>query len=269
MRPGPQKAQKAQNEFTRCWCSIPESMQKPSFATANAQLADHQRIRSFSIWTDGALAANGRHEESSSARRSSNGWMQAHRRAAAHRAAIQLQVAAREVCRRAAARRRHVDRGAGPELARARRADGRARGSVPDAHRRDEVRGREDARRSARGARIGAGGRRGRRAGRLPVVESRLAGADRPPRQSRRRGSCRSARIFAWVRVSGLEHLERPQRPGRVRVESSKPFRRAGDPDGAAGIGARDDRAGDGRRNSSRHTSFPRAFRRGRCSPTA
>jgi len=52
-------------------------------------------------------------------------------------------------------------------------------------------------------------------------------------------------RIFAWVRVSGLEHRGR-DRARRVRVEPSKPFRRAGDPDCPAGKDSRDDRAGDG-----------------------
>ena len=115
--------------------------------------------------------------------------------------------AAREIRGRAAARRRHVDRRPGPELARARRADGRARRSIPDAHRRNQVRRREDARRSARGDRIGAAGGGGRRARRLPVVEPAPAGADHPPHQP---GDVdpSAGRIFAWVRVRGLEHLD-------------------------------------------------------------
>ena len=48
------------------------------------------------------------------------------------------------------------------------------------------------------------------------------------------------ARIFAWVRVQRARAPRRHRRAGGVRVESSKPFRRAGDPDGAAGLVARD-----------------------------
>ena len=49
------RRRESSKECMRCWCSIREWILKPSFARANAQLADHQRIRSFSIWTDGPL----------------------------------------------------------------------------------------------------------------------------------------------------------------------------------------------------------------------
>ena len=149
---------------------------------ANAQLADHQRIRSFSIWTDGPLP---RTEGTKKLKRAAikAGSQSGAQPASACAGVDPLAGAAGEVRGRAGARRRHVDRRARAELARARRVDGGARRSVPDAHRRNEVRRREDARRSARGDRGGAAGSRGRRAGGLPVVEPRVAGADHPARQ--------------------------------------------------------------------------------------
>ena len=68
---------------------------------ANQQLADHQRIRSFSIWTDGRAAAHGRHEETQARGDQAVGCDRAQRRRQRRSGRRSVAGAAREVCGRA------------------------------------------------------------------------------------------------------------------------------------------------------------------------
>ena len=105
---------------------------------------------------------------------------------------------------------RHDYRSARLELARTRRADGGARGQVPDAPRRVEVRQRADARRPEIAARARPRGSRRRRAGRLPALEP---GAVRGLGPAREPGDLDPPRRPA-VRVGPRE---RPRTPSRFR----------------------------------------------------
>ena len=123
---------------------------------ANATLADHQRIRSVSVWSDGALP---RTEGTRKLKRAAIRAVGRDRRAAGndHHGWRSVAGASGPVRRCARADRRDIARRPGAELARARRADGGARRSVSDAHRRDQVRRRQNARRPAgRGLRLAA-----------------------------------------------------------------------------------------------------------------
>ena len=70
------------------------------------------------------------------------------------------------------------------------------------------------------------------------------------------------ARVFAWMRVEGREHLARSRRPGDLRRQPPEPHGRPGDPGGAARAAALPGRAGDGARSSSRRISFPQQYGR-------
>ena len=108
---------------------------------------------------------------------------------------------------RARRERHHDDRRARTELARTGRVDGRARGSISDAHRRGTVRGGGEHRRSEGAGRAARGRGARRRAGGVSVVEPptgrwRSYGGCRWPS-----GSCRSRASSPTCRITGREHL--------------------------------------------------------------
>ena len=156
---------------------------------ANARLQDHQRIRAISVWPGSELPRTEGTRKLK--RRAIRDWVNAGGAAAGSAAGRLARGADRPVRARPRRQRRHDARGARPELARTRRADGRARGSVPDAHRRGALLRGGQHRRSQAARRRAASRRRRRRAGRLPVLEPHAAGAHRSGGCRRRRGSCR------------------------------------------------------------------------------
>ena len=100
-------------------------------------------------------------------------------------------------------------RGARAELARARRADGRARRRVSDAHRRRRVR-----RARAISASCGRSSSARRRATRrraepvdFPAWNRAWPARAHPPREPADLDSAARAALFAWMRVEGREHL--------------------------------------------------------------
>ena len=168
----------------RCSCSIRASTPDAVVRQANAQLDDHQKIRRALVWPEPELP---RTEGTRKLKRAAiRDWVKTGGGAAAaaagsdRLAALIAKYAGRtDVARNDDARR------AGLELARSRRADGRARGRVSDAHRRRRVLrstrisascGRSSQRSSTNGAAP-------RRAGRLSRLEPIVAGAGDPPRQ--------------------------------------------------------------------------------------
>ena len=150
------------------------------------------------------------------------------------------------------------DRRARAELARTRRADGGARGRVSDAHRRGRVRRAREASRELRDARRA----RRRRATRAPAEPVEFPSWNRSwPARAVRRVSLPTwilplARVFAWIRVEGREHLDAHRRPGDLRRQPSEPHGHAGDPGGAAARGCATASRRRWPRNSSRRTSF-------------
>ena len=208
---------------TRCWCWSPGHRWMPSSPPRTQRLPDHQRMRSASIWTSGPLPRTEGTRKLKRAAIRRAGWTPARAPAPRRGAGGEAGNPSSPDSPRGRAAARHHDRGARPELARARRADGRARGQVPDPHRREH-----------------GSPARGRSTDLKTLLESRTAEAvvDEPvdfPRWNRRRlvGIVRRAsqatwilpiaRMFAWVRVSGLRTPSRPRRPGRVRGESPEP----------------------------------------------
>ena len=160
-----------------------------------------------SVWPGTRAAAHRRHAQAETRGDPRLGRSRAHS-PARRPAGDSRRGADRAVRARPRRQRRHDARGARPELARTRRADGGARGSVSDAHRRR--------RGSPRRASVGdlkqlveqAPSRRGRRgAGRLSVVEpqrgrSRSSGGCRW-----RPGSCRWRACSRTCASRGCEHL--------------------------------------------------------------
>ena len=161
-------------------------------------------------------------------------------------------------------------RGAGAELARSRRADGRARRRVSDAHRRGRVLGSAGHRAAARARRA----RGDERAPRPPNRSTFRPGTGRGGRA--RFAACNLptwilplARVFAWLRVEGREHLRDLDGPVIFAANHQSFMDGAGDHGGAAAAVALPARAGDGQ--GVVHGAFlSRAARtRARGSPTA
>ena len=131
------------------------------------------------------------------------------------------------------------DRRARAELARARRADDGARGSVPGHGGRRRVRRRRDRRATWRRWRAADSSAGAAPAARIvsraaaesrstfPVVEPHACRARRSGARACRPGSCRSAGSSRASTVEGLEHLAGARRAGDLRREPSEPLRRA------------------------------------------
>ena len=180
-----------------------------SCAQANAELEDHQKIRRALVWPEPELP---RTEGTRKLKRAAiREWVDERRaRRGPCQAAATRWPRSSPSTRAATTSPGDDDRGARPELARTRGADGRARRRVPDAHRRGRVLRRARRRRAAHARRAG-------RARRQPPAEP----VDFPawnrswPARAIRRVSLPTwilplARVFAWIRVEGREHLERP-----------------------------------------------------------
>ena len=184
----------ARSACTRCWCSSRRRSPTPSAATPTRSWPITRRFAACSSWPEPELP---RTEGTRKLKRAAiRDWVKsggAPRLVAAGQRSAGG--AAREA--RGPSRRLAVDdaRRARPQLARTRRADGGARGRVPDAHRRRRVRGRARRRRRLRGAgRAGAARRRRRRAEPVdfPAWNRALAGAGAATASACRPGSCRS-----------------------------------------------------------------------------
>ena len=138
------------------------------------------------------------------------------------------------------------DRRAGPELARARRADGRSGGRVRDTHRRGRVL------RSARRVEAESAGRGGRRdCVRRRSNQSTFPRGTAPGRRAPfgasacRRGSCRP-RAFSRGSASRASAPRDDPRPGHLRSEPPESHGHSGDSGGPAAAAALPRRAGDG-----------------------
>ena len=129
-----------------------ERISTTSSAQANARLQDHQKIRAAGGLAGGRAAAHRRHAEAEAARAAAVARRTVGRAAAASRR--DRQAGGRDASRRSSRASRRAGRSTpattidelGSELARARRADDGARGSVPDHGRRGAVRRRDDGR---------------------------------------------------------------------------------------------------------------------------
>ena len=232
------------------------------------QLADHQRIRSFSVWTDGPLPRTEGTKKLKRARDQGVGGRRA-RRPRPRRTTIRCKSLLAKFAGRA-------------QLDGATSIEGLGLSSLERVELmvalEDQFQTRIDETKFA-GAKTldelsaliesAPRGRRRRRAGGLPVVESRRgrcgsSGARQPGDVDPAAG--------ADLRLGPRERPRtprRPRRPGRVRGQPPEPFRRAGDPDGAAWHSARAGARRRWPRSSSRRTSSRKGFRRGRCSRTA
>ena len=251
--------------------SSPASTPTRSCARPTRELADHQQIRRALVWPEPELP---RTEGTRKLKRAAiREWVdeRRRRRGTAQPATTRSPRSSRSTRAATDVSPGHDARGARPELARARRADGGARGRVSDAHRRRRVRRRARASRELRDAR--RAGRRRRRA-RRPSRSTSRRGTDRWPARAIRRVSLPTwilplARVFAWIRVEGREHLDATRRPGHLRREPSEPHGHAGDPGGAAAAPALPRSRRRWRRSSSRRTSSRSSTAGGRGSPTA
>ena len=223
---------------------------------ANARLQDHQKIRLATVWPGEELPRTEGTRKLK--RRELRDWLV--RSAGAARGDAPAPAAGsdrsvRAVVQRFAPgrirRRRDDDRRARFELARARRADDGARRSAAGHGRRGQVRRGPDRRRSR------SAGPPARRRSRRRVVGSRRA--DRLPflePHRCRRGRCGAracptwilplGRVFARVKVEGLEHLRDLVDAGDLRREPPEPPRYAGDPRRSPRPLALPGRAGDG-----------------------
>ncbi len=181
----------AKNACTRCWSSIPVSIPMPSSARPTRVLADHQKIRRALDLARTRAAAHRRHAQAETCGDSRLGAERRHadRHERRHRCA---RGARREIRGARTGRRDRDDRGTRSQLARTRRTDGRARGQVPDAHRRRRVCRSE----KRRGASVAGGERRvwrsrARRAGGFSFVEPIAGPPARFAASACRHGSCR------------------------------------------------------------------------------
>ena len=184
---------------------------------ANQALLDHQKIRGISAWPGQELP---RTEGTRKLKRQQvREWVASGSTAptaGAHGSGV-------EACSRslptAAPWPAHDARRAGPELARTRGADGGAGGAVRPDDRRKRVRQRPPTSRPS--SSWCAPSRRPGRSDETRWPPSRwtsrrgTARGGRAPRgaSATRRGCCRWPRLFAWVKVEGLEHLDRLEGP--------------------------------------------------------
>ena len=195
------------------------------------------------------------------------------RATAAARAADTRRRADREVRRRPRRSRRDDARRAGPELARARRADGGARGAFQTHDRRGAFAGAAsvgDLERSFADRGAGAA----RRCGTAEPVDfpswnRSLARRSAPPREPADLDPAARARL-RLARRRGPRAPRRDSRAGHLRRQSSEPHGHAGDPGGAAGRAGATASRRRWRRSSSRRTSSRTQFTPVRSgSPTA
>ena len=227
--------------------STPATSPDAMVRAANAQLADHQRIRRALVWPEPELP---RTEGTRKLKRARiRDWVRSGGGAAAGCGRDRsLGGAGREVRRpRRSVTPRHDARRARAELARARRADGRARGRVPDPDRRGRVCRRAQPRPSC--ARWST--RRPRPTAppaepvEFPGVEPDVAGARDSPRQPADLDSAARAGRSRGC-ASKAASISRPSTPGDLRGQSPEPHGHAGDPGGAAAAAALPGRARHG-----------------------